>query len=435
MTHTSVWKKRAADLSMVFVLIALCAYYSWATWAVQYAQGRSAAREVAKQIPQGAGGVLVVAQQGPDAEEFSRSLADLLAERQVKMAGIVTGQPSQLREKLDELAGRGEKFETVAATHEAAEWRLVQSLTGVKVLSPQPYHGPDFLTGANLIAIGDRIAVIAIIGIGMTMVILTGGIDLSVGSLIALCAVLVSRLIRDYGGGVQAGTGAMLLASILVVGIGAVAGAINGIMSTAFRVPPFIVTLAIMQIARGLAYEWSDGESINQVPASFVWLGRGRGLLGIPNTVILMGALYAVAQVVMSRMTIGRYIYAIGGNREAAFYAAVPVKRVLVFVYAVCGLLAGLGGIVEASRLQSGAPMYGQSVELSVIAAVVVGGASLTGGRGTILGTLIGALIIAVIETGMNLTRVGSYRQMVVLGCVTLGAVLVDQLRHRGRAS
>jgi ribose transport system permease protein len=269
------------------------------------------------------------------------------------------------------------------------------------------------------------------IGIGMTMVILTGGIDLSVGSLIALCAVLIARLMRDYGGGSGGGPGAMVLACAAGLAVCALAGVFNGLMITVFRVPPFIVTLAVMQIARGLAYEWSEGQSINQVPAAFVWLGRGRGILGIPNTVLLMGALYAVAQVVMARMTIGRYIYAIGGNREGAFYAAVPVKRVLVFVYTVCGLLAGLGGVVEASRLQSGAPTYGQSAELAVIAAVVVGGASLTGGRGSILGTLVGALIIAVIENGMNLTKVGSYRQMVVLGCVTLGAVLIDQLRHR----
>jgi ribose transport system permease protein len=204
-------------------------------------------------------------------------------------------------------------------------------------------------------------------------------------------------------------------------------------MVTAFRVPPFIVTLATMLIARGQAYELAMGQSINEIPKAFAGLGRGRGPFGLPNTVLLMIGLYVAGQFLMSRVVIGRYIYAIGGNRESAFYAGVPVRRVIVLVYAVCGALAGLAGIVQTSQLQSGAPTYGYEVELAVIAAVVVGGASLTGGRGTIFGTLIGALIIAVIQNGMNLAKVGPYRQMTVLGAVILAAVLADQLRERLR--
>jgi ribose transport system permease protein len=204
-------------------------------------------------------------------------------------------------------------------------------------------------------------------------------------------------------------------------------------MVTVFRVPPFIVTLAMMLVASGLAYEWARGESISAVPESYTALGRGRGLLGVPNTIWLMVGLYLVAAAAMARTAVGRYFYAIGSNREGAFYAAVPVRRVMTLAYVVSGALAGLGGIVEASRLRSGSPTYGLMAELSVIAAVVVGGTSLSGGKGSVLGTLVGALIIAVIENGMNLTGVGPYRQKVVLGGVILGAVLLDRVRNRGR--
>ncbi len=162
------------------------------------------------------------------------------------------------------------------------------------------------------------------------------------------------------------------------------------------------------------------------------WLGRGADLFGIPNAVVLMLVLYALAHVLMSRTTLGRYLYAVGGNREAARLSGVPVRRVLLFAYVASGLLAGLGGVVMASQLKSGSPTYGQMYELYVIAAVVVGGTSLSGGEGKMLGTLIGAFTIAVIQNGMNLTNVESYTQKVVLGLVILGAVLLDLLRHRG---
>jgi len=164
-----------------------------------------------------------------------------------------------------------------------------------------------------------------------------------------------------------------------------------------------------------------------------VALGRGTDpLLGVPYAVLLMAALYLFAHLLMSRTTLGRYIYAVGGNAEAARLAGVRVKGVLLFVYVTCGMLAGLGGVIMASQLKSGAPTYGLMYELYVIAAVVVGGTSLSGGEGRILGTLIGAFIIAVIQNGMNLTDVESYTQKSVLGLVILGAVLLDRLRHHG---
>ena len=166
--------------------------------------------------------------------------------------------------------------------------------------------------------------------------------------------------------------------------------------------------------------------------SSFDWLGRGDAFFGIPNAVVLMVILYVFAHFVMSRTTAGRYIYAVGGNPEAARLSGVPVKRILLWVYTVSGALAGLGGVVMASQFRSGDPKYGLMYELYVIAAVVVGGTSLAGGRGKVFGTLIGAFIIAVIQNGMNLTGVQSYTQKVVLGLVLLAAVLLDMLKKRG---
>jgi len=200
---------------------------------------------------------------------------------------------------------------------------------------------------------------------------------------------------------------------------------------TLCAIPPFIVTLAMMLVASGLAYLLAQGQSVYQLPDSFVWLGRGANFLGIPNAVLLMLLLYAAAHVLMSRMKLGRYIYAVGGNREAARLSGVPVNGVLLFAYATSGILAGLGGVVTASQLKSGSPTYGNMYELYVIAAVVVGGTSLSGGEGKMLGTLIGAFTIAVIQNGMNLTNVESYTQKVVLGLVILAAVVLDTLRHR----
>ncbi len=265
----------------------------------------------------------------------------------------------------------------------------------------------------------------------MTLVILTGGIDLSVGSLIALSSVTGAVCIRDVCGGQAAGTAGMVVGAAVGILICGLAGVLSGGVVTLFGIPPFIATLGMMLVASGSAYIIAEGQSINQVPDAFVWLGRGADLAGLPNAVVLMLVLYAAAHIVMSRTTFGRYVYAVGGNAEAARLSGVPVRRVMLAVYVLCGLLAGLGGIVMASQLKSGAPTYGQMYELYVIAAVVVGGTSLSGGEGRVLGTLVGALIIAVIQNGMNLTGVESYTQKVVLGLVILAAVLLDRLRSR----
>ena len=201
-------------------------------------------------------------------------------------------------------------------------------------------------------------------------------------------------------------------------------------MITFCAIPPFIVTMGVMLVGSGMAYLLSQGQSIYQVPDSFIWLGRGTAWGGLPVSVVLMIVLYCVAHILMSRTALGRYIYAVGGNQEAARLSGVPVNRVILFVYTLCGALAGLGGIITASQLKSGAATYGQMYEMYVIAAAVVGGTSLSGGQGKIFGTLIGAFIIAVIQNGMNLIGVESYTQKVVLGLVILGAVLLDRLKQ-----
>jgi ribose transport system permease protein len=381
---------------------------------------------------------LVVAQLGKEGEAFAEA-----AKLALKRAGaddpiVVVGEPWDLREILDQRSESGASFQTILATQETASWELLQSLGerypslgNVRCLSPQSTRWPDFLKRSNLMAIADRIVVIAIIAIGMTMVIITGGIDLSVGSLIALSAVMSTLLIRDLAGAEQASVvGVILCAAAGVVACGLI-GCFSGLMITRMAIPPFIVTLAMMMVGSGLAFILAKGQSIYQLPESLTWLGRGRGLLGLPNSVLLMVGLYGLSHAVMSHTLVGRHIYAVGGNIEAARLSGISVKRILVLVYTICGALAGVGGVVAASQLRSGAPTYGLMHELYVIAAVVVGGTSLSGGQGRILGTLVGAFIIAVIQNGMNLTGVESYTQNVVLGLVILGAVTLDRLKAR----
>ena len=304
------------------------------------------------------------------------------------------------------------------------------ALKNTRMVRPRPHAWPVFLKTDNLLNIANQIAVIAIMAIGMTMVILTGGIDLSVGSLLALSAVIATGFIRDFAGGESAGPGGMILACFAAIGICGVVGAFSGLMITRFGIPPFIVTLAVMLVGSGMAYTLAEGQSIYQLPDSFTRLGRGADIVSLPNAVVVMLLLYVLAQVLMTRMIAGRYLYAVGGNRLAARLSGVPVERVLMFAYIMSALLAGLGGVIMASQLKSGSATYGNMYELYVIAAVVVGGTSLSGGQGKMMGTLIGAFTIAVIQNGMNLTNVESYTQKVVLGAVILGAVLIDKVRQ-----
>jgi ribose transport system permease protein len=431
-----------SEYGMLFVLVLLCAFFSVVTYSDQSPSGEAAATQLAAELrksPGKAGRVLIAVRNQADDDAFARKLQSELAAAGAVVVGTVHGEPKDAREALQKLAAAGGKLDAIACNQATASWLVFSDLKNdfpalgdPRIVKPRSYKWPNFLKSENLLNIANQIAVIAIVAIGMTLVIITAGIDLSVGSLIALSAVLGALFIRNFAGAVHASPAGMVLACVAAVLCCGLVGAFSGGMITLFGIPPFIVTLAMMLVASGLAYLLAQGQSVYQVPESFVWLGRGADVVGIPNAVLLMLVLYAVAHVLMSRMKLGRYIYAVGGNREAARLSGVPVRRVLMFAYIASGVLAGLGGVIMASQLKSGSPTYGNMYELYVIAAVVVGGTSLSGGEGRMLGTLIGAFTIAVIQNGMNLTNVESYTQKVVLGLVILAAVLLDMLRHRG---
>jgi len=442
-TVNSALLRGLSDYGMLAALLLLCAFFSYATWDAQHPVGADAGERLGERIVArfGAGAdrhVLIVARASEQDAAFAETLRGLLARSGYRHVEVVRGTPRDARELLARRAGAGGRLDVIAGTHATAAWEVFDNLprdfppfAAAEVLAPEPAWWPTFLTRDNLLNVTIQIVVIAILAIGVTMVILTGGIDLSVGSLIALSSVVTAVLIRDVAGGQGASTGGMILCCLAGIAVCAAVGLFDGAMVTFFDVPPFIATLAMLLVGSGLAYLIAAGQSIQEVPDSFVWLGRGRDLLGIPNAVVMTAVLYAAAHVLMTQTKWGRYVYAVGGNAEAARLSGVPVRRVKLFVYAASGALAGLGGIVTASQLKSGSPKFGPWYELYAIAAVVVGGTSLSGGQGKILGTLIGALIIAVIWNGMNLTDVESYTQKVVLGAVILGAVLLDRLKNR----
>lgn len=283
---------------------------------------------------------------------------------------------------------------------------------------------PHFATVDNLLNVTLQTSITAIIAVGMTFVILTAGIDLSVGSVVALAGVLTTIGLRldvppplAYGLGITAG---------LVFGIAS--GGLAGFFVTTLRVTPFIVTLALMTIWRGAAFVVTEGRPVWELPEGFAEIARGRFLF-IPIPTIIMVAVFVVAHGILTRTRFGRYVYAVGGNREAARLAGIDTDAVLMKVYMISGFLAAVSGILLASRVNSGQPNAGLMYELDVIAAVVVGGTSLFGGRGTIVGTLIGSLLIGVLRNGLNLLNVESYVQQVVVGIVILLAVMMDRLR------
>jgi|ERR1041385_7761256 ribose/xylose/arabinose/galactoside ABC-type transport system permease subunit len=288
------------------------------------------------------------------------------------------------------------------------------------------FLSPYFFTSDNILNVTLQTSITAIIAVGMTFVILTAGIDLSVGALVALTGVIATSVVRvDFPFAFS-----FPLAVAAALTIGALSGTLAGIFVTRLNITPFIVTLALMTIWRGVAYMYTDGRPIWELPESFSVVGGGR-FLHVPIPTIIMIGVYALAYIILNRTRFGRYVYAVGGNKEAARLAGINTNRVLMTVYIMCGMLAALSGILLASRMNSGQPNAGLMYELDVIAAVVVGGTSLFGGRGTIIGTFIGAMLIGVLRNGLNLINAGSYVQMVVLGVVILLAVMLDQLTKR----
>jgi ribose transport system permease protein len=435
-----------SEYGMLLVLAGLCVVFSALTWSEQMPEGGDAGQRLAEEVNerfQSVPRVLLLGQKTDVDREFAAAFRDTLNLENATLTTVL-GDPREIRKELVELEAAGYLQGVIGISAGLKSWPLITSLRedfpglrGLEVVSPRPYGWPTFLKADNLLNISNQIAEIAIVAVGMTVVIIAGGIDLSVGSLIALAAMTSCLLIQEVGGGREAGVMAMTLSSLAGMGVCGAMGLFTGLVVTLFRVPPFVVTLGVMLAASGFAGMLTGGEAAHRVPESYTAFASGTPL-GIPNAIVLMLALYALFHVVMGRTVWGRHVYAIGGNRLAAHLSGIPTHRLILSTYVLSALMAGLAGIVMASRLKSGNPTFGKTYELSVIAAVVVGGTSLSGGSGKILGTLIGAFIIAVMQNGMNLlngmriVRIDDFAQNVVLGCVLLAAVVLDQLKRRG---
>ncbi|MWA33608.1 ABC transporter permease [Burkholderia pseudomallei] len=291
----------------------------------------------------------------------------------------------------------------------------------VAVCVAMVFASDSFLSAANLENVLRQVSINAIIGVGMTCVILTGGIDLSVGSVMALSGTLAAGLL------VAGANGAAALAA--GIGVGVALGAASGLFVAFAGMPPIIVTLATMGIARGLALIYTGGYPIDGLPDWVRFFGSGK-VLGVQMPVLTMLAVYALAWLMLERMPFGRYVYAIGGNEHATRLSGVRVARVKLAVYTFAGLTSALAALVLTGRLMSGQPNAGGGFELDAIAAVVMGGTSIAGGRGSIVGTLVGALLLGVLNNGLNMIGVNPYVQNVIKGAIILLAIYIGRERR-----
>jgi ribose/xylose/arabinose/galactoside ABC-type transport system permease subunit len=290
---------------------------------------------------------------------------------------------------------------------------------------------PSFLSYNSFVNILNQSAVYGVLSVGMTLVILTGGIDLSVGSLIAFGGVLCALVVRLGAGMAGSVWGWIVIGWIVALAAGLASGCVAGLLVARVKVPPFIATLALMSSLRGLGYILAGGQPIAPLPDAYTFLGRHWIAGRVPVGVIVMLGTFALGAVLLNTTRFGRHVRAIGGNEEAARLSAVNVARTKLAVYCMCGMLAALGGLIVSSKLGSGDPKAGFGDELNVIAAVVVGGTSLSGGRGTIGGTFVGLMVVSVLSSGLNWVGVESFGQQVVLGLVILAAVLLDRFKAR----
>lgn len=280
-----------------------------------------------------------------------------------------------------------------------------------------------FFATTNISNIVRQVSINGILAVGMTFVILTGGIDLSVGSVMAFTGTMMAGFMINYG-----------LNPLFAVGLGILLGALLGYINGAFvsyaRIPAIIVTLAMMEIARGLALLYTGGYPLSGLPSSFSFIGRGYLFGFIPMPAVIMVIVFVLAYIILNHFPLGRYIYAIGGNEEAVRLSGVKVKRIKALVYLISGVTAGISGLIMTSRLSSGQPMAGEGYELDAIAAVVLGGTSIAGGRGHIFGTLLGALLMGVLSNGLNLMGVSPYVQRVLKGVIIVAAIYYSSKRQ-----
>ena len=300
--------------------------------------------------------------------------------------------------------------------------RLAPFLSLVILFVALAIASPHFLTNTNLSSVVRQTAVINIMALGMTMIIIAGGIDLSVGAILAMGG-LLGTMAMEKGMPIPVG---------IAVGIltGLAWGFVNGFLTTKLRIAPFIVTLGTLGIIRGLTLIISNGLPVHRIPQKFSYLGEGN-LLGVPFVLWILVLCAALTHFTLEHTRLGRYAFAIGSNVEAAVYAGIPVTFHTTAVYAIGGMLTGLAGMIEASRLMTGQPTAGQGYELQAIAAVVIGGGSLHGGEGSVIGTLIGAFIMGLLSNGSDLLGSSPYLQQAIIGAVIILAVTVDELRKR----
>ncbi|MBI4908860.1 MAG: ABC transporter permease [Acidobacteria bacterium] len=301
--------------------------------------------------------------------------------------------------------------------------RLLPFLTLIVLFVGLSIASPDhFLSQTNLSSVVRQTAVINLMALGMTLVIISGGIDLSVGSILAMGGLLGTKMMAK---GYPIGFG-------IFIGIltGSACGFVNGILTTRLRINPFIVTLGTLGIIRGVTLIISNGLPVHEIPPAFSYLGEGT-LLGVPFVLWVLVFCAVAVHIILEHTRLGRYTFSIGSNTDAAYYAGIPVAFHTTAVYVICGMLTGLGGMIEASRLMTGQPTAGQGYELQAIAAVVIGGGSLRGGEGSVVGTLIGAFIMGLLSNGSDLLGISPYVQQAIIGAVIIIAVSFDELRKR----
>ncbi|MFC0266549.1 ABC transporter permease [Kushneria aurantia] len=300
---------------------------------------------------------------------------------------------------------------------------------------------PVYFSTSNFLTMSSHVAIFGLLSIGMLLVILTGGIDLSVGSTLGLAGVVAGFLMQGVSFEMFGITlyPPVWVVAVLTCALGAFVGLINGVLVAWFKVPAFVATLGMLYVARGVALLMTDGLTFNNLSGSealgntgFDWLGFNR-LFGVPMGVLILAAVAIISMLVLARTPFGRWIYGTGGNARAAELSGVPVKRVQISVYVLSGVCAAIAGLVLSSQLTSAGPTAGTTYELTAIAAVVIGGAALTGGRGTVRGTLLGAFVIGFLSDGLVIIGVSSYWQTVFTGAVIVLAVLLNSIQYSGR--
>ncbi|UTV29823.1 ABC transporter permease [Photobacterium atrarenae] len=296
---------------------------------------------------------------------------------------------------------------------------------------------PVFLTVANLLNVLTQMASIGLLALGVTIIIITRGIDLSSGSVLAVAAVVSASMAQSLDWGMRMYPNLpelpVIVPILAALAVGALCGYINGALIAYTGIPPFIATLGMMIIARGAALLYSDGRPVSSLIESYQWIGQG-SVLGLPVPVLIFIVMAVVSYILLNYTRFGKYAYAIGGNETAAYVSGINVKKYKILVYTYAGVLAGIAALILAARINSGQPGLGVMYELDAIAAATVGGVSHAGGIGTIQGTIIGTMIMGVLQNGLDLLNVSAYWQQMVKGLVIVIAVIFDMKRHKKSA-